>query len=269
MGNQLFQYAALFGISRKTGYRIRFPKPEGNSTGSLKVISIREDFQPIEEYEYALGCFNVSAKQLSFWNRFRYTYNEPHFHFDPKIFNIKDGSDILGYFQSEKYFIHCADDIRNEFKIKDRFYFLAKERIKSFREHGKVLVSIHVRRAGHNDMHEHIPLPVSYYYAALKSFQDEYDNPNFLLFSDDLEWCRDNIILDNLSYAEGNPAIVDFSMMSMCDHHIIANSSFSWWAAWLGENPNKKVIAPRLWFGTKGDVSLHVQDLIPETWIKI
>ena len=103
-----------------------------------------------------------------------------------------------------------------------------------------------------------------------------FDGYSFLVFSDtvkDVEWCKQNIKADYIEFSDGSDInghndIIDFTLMSKCDHNIIANSSFSWWAAWLNNNKEKTVIAPKQWFG-KAYVNHNTSDLIPETWIKI
>ena len=124
---------------------------------------------------------------------------------------------------------------------------------------------------------------MEYYNKAIKQFDKD---SNFLIFSDDIEWAKNNFkgdnfyfitenkiegndVMDTLNISKGgHPDYIELYMMSLCDHNIIANSSFSWWGAWLNENPNKKVIAPKKWFGPAyGDINDN--DLVPETWTRL
>ena len=145
MGNQLFQYAALYGISQKTGYKMKIPPLNNDATGKLTVLGGNfKDGVPFETYEYSLGCFMVTSEYLTTGDilsnhkqnilsriiqklnhskeKFIYhSYEEPYFHFDPNVFDMKDGTDIYGYFQSEKYFSHCLKEIRKDGNISLRF----------------------------------------------------------------------------------------------------------------------------------------------------
>jgi hypothetical protein len=103
---------------------------------------------------------------------------------------------------------------------------------------------------------------MDYYRNAIAEFSDD---TRFLVFSDDIQWCKENFKGDNFHFIEGEKDYVDLYLMSLCNNNIIANSSFSWWGAWLNNTPNKKVIAPKQWFGKAKQ--LNTKDLIPETWI--
>ena len=93
------------------------------------------------------------------------------------------------------------------------------------------------------------------------------DYKNIVVFSDDIPWCKENLIFDNIIFIEGNKDYEDLWLMSLCEHNIIANSSFSWWGAWLNENKNKKVVSPLNWFGQQSNT--NQSDIVPESWIKI
>ena len=126
------------------------------------------------------------------------------------------------------------------------------------------MVSVHVRRGDYTKLQDHHPLcTVEYYEKAMAMFKDH----SFLVFSNDIEWCKENIKGPRVMYSEEESAAKDLQLMASCDHNIIANSSFSWWGAWLNDNQNKKVIAPSNWFGPTCDHSS--KDIVPETWIRI
>lgn len=163
-----------------------------------------------------------------------------------------------GYWQSEKYFIEIENIIRESLK--------PTETIKSrFEEYSiKNSISIHIRRTDYINSNGFHPLQTIDYYKKGLEIIGKYDN--LLIFSDDIKWCKENLKFDNMIFIEGNDDIEDLWLMSLCDNNIIANSSFSWWGAWLNENPNKKVIAPKKWFGKTNQNS---KDIIPELWIKI
>lgn len=293
MGNQLFQYAALYGLADKKGYKMVIPKPSFNIKGELKVTGHTIEGHPIEEYDYCLNYFSITAKTLDrktllglnkshkkwsikqFINSGRFPlsskYLEPHFHFDKEFFNIKDSTDIEGYFQSEKYFFHCSDKIRKEFTIKKKYQKEARKKLSKYRQNSEELISAHIRRLGHEKpeyqkVHKY-PTP-EYYKRALDYFKILYVNPKVIVFSDDLDWCRKNIVGNEIYYSEGNSSIIDFAMMSLCDHNIITPSSFSWWASWLNNNPEKIVVAPAgELFGPEGPQI--ISDFLPKNIIRI
>lgn len=166
---------------------------------------------------------------------------------------------LEGYFQSEKYFSHCRQDIVNAFQI-------PYKKAEGF-------VSIHVRRADYLQYADKHP-PVTYEYikeAVLMFIEKGYKS--FVVCSDDLKWCR--VMFKGLevygavfSYSSTNDPIQDLALMSCCEHNIISNSSFSWWAGWLNQNEDKIVVAPKIWFGP-GNAHLSTIDLLPESWITL
>ena len=167
-----------------------------------------------------------------------------------------------GYFQSEKYFKN------HEKFIKDIFYFNDVDKevndfLNSIKQ-GKTITSIHVRRGDYLKFIDVHPIcSLDYYQKSMELIGES----NFIVISDDIDWCKENIKGDNVFYSEYMDDIYDLSVIKNCDYNINANSSFSWWGAWLNENPNKKVIIPKIWFGT--NKKLDIKDLIPNKWKKI
>jgi hypothetical protein len=128
----------------------------------------------------------------------------------------------------------------------------------------KDYIGIHIRRGDYLRFPDHHPiLPIEYYKTAIDYFKAD----NVFVFSDDIDWCKSNIIGDNIIYIENEKDYIEMYLMSLCENNIISNSSFSWWGAWLNENKNKKVIGPKLWFGNA--IQFISDDIIPEGWIKI
>jgi hypothetical protein len=136
-------------------------------------------------------------------------------------------------------------------------------------------ISVHIRRGDYvtdptiNKVHGTCSVP--YYKIAINRFKTLFENPRFFIFSDDLKWVEDNLCIENFStFISHNGYIKDYEdlrLMSLCKHHIIANSSFSWWGAWLCENSNKIVLAPKKWFNN--ELNEFTYDLIPTSWIRI
>lgn len=225
LGNQMFQYAATFASSKRLGVECGFPE----NTPNLYDI------------------FNISSTKVT--SSQKHLYMEPSFQYSP-IPDI-DNLTLYGYFQSEKYFSDYADAIRKEFTFKDDCADVASG-----------TVSLHVRRGDYLDLQDHHPLcNLEYYNNAMAMFP----GARFLVFSDDIEWCKQNIKGDAIEYSEGNSASTDLQLMTKCDHHIIANSSYSWWGAWLGKNKDKTVVAPKAWFGPAK--RLITDDIYAKGWI--
>ena len=164
--------------------------------------------------------------------------------FDEELFrSCPDNVDLYGCYQSPKYFEHIKDEIKNDFKFSDEVESLCNEMYESIS--GKKVVSLHIRRTDYTVNNNHPLQPISYYENALKLFDK---NVQILVFSDDPKWCQEQGLFadDSVMISEGNDADIDLCLMTKCDYHIIANSSFSWWGAWLGDS--EKVVAPKNWF---------------------
>ena len=211
-----------------------------------------------------LGC---SAIQTSFY------YAERNISFCTNINTISKNCYIIGYWQSYKYFESIEHIIRKEFKFppfcKKQNHFYSKQ----IQESNSV--AVHIRRG--DFLHEknqsvHGICSIEYYQNAIRIISNLIANPTFFIFSDDSKWVIDNF---NISYEKfivtGNfntNSFRDMQLMSMCKHNIIANSSFSWWGAWLNSNPSKIVIAPKNWYSAT-ELNELTEDLIPKEWKKI
>jgi len=228
--NQLFQISSTIGTGVKLGHSYGFPK------------------WPYQKY------FKNPLPKSKIWPGAQ--YQEPTFHYNE--INVQDNTNLSGYFQSEKYFKHCEDLIRYYFefdpglaeKIKAKFAYILKENT----------CAIHVRRKDYVTNLNHSALPYDYYLRAIKLFNDV----KFIVFSDDTNWCN-KMFRDGFLIIKNNSDIEDFILMSFCNHFIIANSSFSWWSAWLSKSEGKKVIAPLEWFGP-GLKHYITKDLYPAGW---
>lgn len=248
LGNQMFQYAATFALARYHGTECVWPvgkQPELHNLLTLRAFKVQHPA-----------------------DRTVYRYREKHFHFDPEFWKQPDGTELSGYFQSEKYFDGYEDQIRREF-----VFMAADVEPPEFNMETCCFdgwVSVHVRRGDYLSFPDHHPpLTVEYYREAMGRFPDK----RFMVFSDDPGWCLLNLkpLAETVNIITGNPAHEDMRRMSLCESHIIANSSFSWWGAWLDPNPDKKVIAPGEkfpWFGP-AKAGWDTKDLIPEGWVRL
>lgn len=191
--------------------------------------------------------------------------------FYPEVYNKQyRNAYFLGQFQSYKYLENCELEVRNAFefdllKLSNRTKELSKlmEEVNS--------VSLHVRRGDYQNAYYINGLgnvvTLDYYKRAINYIKQKIHNPVFFVFSDDLEYVKSNILLDNVIYVDfnrGDNSWQDMYLMSKCKHNIIANSTFSWWGAWLNNNESKIIVAPQKWWAT-----LDKDDLIPTKWIRI
>lgn len=245
LGNVMFQIAAGYShaIKLKT---------------SLKVVKPALHFSHGDVYTKYKN--NILA-QIEFINVSNYLlYKEPFFHYTR--LPLHSPITLDGYFQSEKYFVDYRDDILNLFKFPKKVILYTKKKYQNLLNNP--LISLHVRRGDYLKFPGVHPLcTLEYYKQALSKLPDIN---KVLIFSDDIEWCKQNFIGDRFIFIQEEDYI-SLYLMSLCDYNIIANSSFSWWGAWLNQNPNKVVIAPKLWFGLKSNHNIN--DLIPSSWIKI
>ena len=272
LGNQMFQYAALKGIAAHRGYEYTIP-PENPK------IQI-DNYGLIEAFELS------DNKKIGWLNTQYDIIAEKHFHFDEDLFNtFPDGSGLYGFFQSEKYFKHIEDEIREDFTFKKEWL----EPCEGFRKDlGDEVIFLHVRRGDPNladkrgfkwaytqCSSQHPPQPLEYYEKALKEFDD--DMP-VIVFSDSIDWVKeqdlfkpDRFMISEQTDKFSDGALVpyiDLCLMTLCDHAIIANSSMSWWGAWLIQNEYKKVVAPKMWFGS-AYADKDTKDLYPKGCIVI
>jgi len=238
LGNQMFQYAALRGIASRHGYSYSIPY-------SL-FVNAWTDHQ-------LNTCFKLN-KNIVYGATNNKTINESSFSFDEHIFNnCPDNIDISGYFQTEKYFAHIKNEIIKDFTFRINFD-------KPFNEY----IALHVRRGDYVNQPNHHPVcSVDYYMNALSIIEDDIP---IVIFSDDINWCKENI--EASLYMENTTNIQDLYLMTQATHNIIANSSFSWWGAWLNQNPEKIVVCPKNWFGPAYS-HYNMNDLRPEDWIQL
>ena len=272
LGNQMFQYAALKGIAAHRGYEYTIP-PENPR------IQI-DNYGLIEAFELS------DNKKIGWLNTQYDIIAEKHFHFDEDLFNtFPDGSGLYGFFQSEKYFKHIEDEIREDFTFKKEWLEPCEEFRKDL---GDEVIFLHVRRGDPNladkrgfkwaytqCSSQHPPQPLEYYERALKEFDD--DMP-VVVFSDSIDWVKeqdlfkpDRFMISEQTDKFSDGALVpyiDLCLMTLCDHAIIANSSMSWWGAWLIQNEYKKVVAPKMWFGP-AYADKDTKDLYPKGCIVI
>jgi hypothetical protein len=228
----MFQIAATVGYAKKHGISYRLPKWFTTDGFDLSHI-FKGPFGTADQTE---------AQEYKYYDMY---YTE--------IPESKGNLRLDGYFQNEKYFKGAEEELRKIFSTDSGVFF------------GNVC-SIHVRRGDYLKYPLiHTNIGMDYYKKAIEIMRSRgYEK--FMVFSDDIDWCKQNFIGDEYSFSEGHRNYQDLNMMSSCKSHIIANSSFSWWGAWLGGNPQKTIIAPEQWFGPEGPSNYEI---VPENWIKL
>lgn len=259
LGNQLFQFSSTFGIAKKLGYEVAFPK-ENVEHGSVEHFKDGVTRTVVFDLPKA---FEIPEHLLKENIKLDKQRKERFFHFDENLFAIEDNVDIEGYMQTDRYFSHCETELRSILTFKKEIRQTAE---KLFPKVMGKTISIHVRLGDYVNLQAFHPVcEPDYYLKAAETFQNEH--PYFIIFSDDTDHCKKIYEeSENVLYIDNKDPYVDLCLMSMCDHNIIANSSFSWWAAWLNTNQDKTVIAPKKWFGPAYEGINDTKDLIPKNW---
>jgi hypothetical protein len=250
LGNQMFQIASTIGVALQNGKDFSFPDWVcRHSSNSYVDLFIKK----LPKLEINKNIINI--------NETNFSYDEILLPNDNNIYSLK------GYFQSEKYFKDYKNVINEYFTLKPE---INNSILEKYQDILKNSCSLHIRRGDYLHQTKHHPTQdLKYYYDSINLlYGNNLENTNLLIFSDDIGWCKKNINIQgtNIHFIEGNLNIVDMFLMSLCDNNIIANSSFSWWGAWLNKNDNKTVVAPKNWFGPHNS-HLPTKDLFCESWI--
>jgi len=267
LGNQMFQYAlGLSFVSRGVSVKLdisKFETQQGHNGFELQnVFAV-----------HPLYCSGVEIKLLKTFSKLRHKilgtpYKEKaawQWQYQAEVNKLQNGY-LKGYWQCEKYFSHAAGLVKQQFSfsaVTDEVNSAMLNKIRNCNS-----VSLHIRRGDYLSPGIGASLGMEYYIEAIKYINDTITSPVYFIFSDDIEWAKENIQAADkefISWNKGNNSYIDMQLMSNCKHNIIANSSFSWWGAWLNSNTEKLVIAPRPWMPshTSG------KDIIPEKWIPL
>lgn len=257
LGNMMFQIAASYSISIDKSIECSFP----NLDNHLNYLNLDRTYNPRLNYSQE---YNIFFSKL---NRISPQYTLPIINFPFEYCNLdlpKDNFFISGYFQSEKYFSKHKNEILKLFEVGHSMYKMLREKY-SFINNIKS-TSIHIRRGDYVQFQNFHPiLPIEYYHNAVEELRNYTDM--FIVFSDDIDWCKNIFIGDNFFFVENEKDYLEMILMSMCNNNIIANSSFSWWGAWLNDYSDKKVIGPKIWFGPS--INHNTDDIIPFEWSKL
>ncbi|MBU6159306.1 MAG: alpha-1,2-fucosyltransferase [Bacteroidetes bacterium] len=284
LGNQMFQFAAGLALAKKKQTNLY-----------LDIISFNSKYsqQPVTPRKYELNIFDLPAEiltiaqtkkilrnkdfRLPIWKpnkKLTYTfYKEPGYEYRPYLENTSLPVYLDGYFQSHRYFSDYKMLIQQAFSFEKKIShdFISPTLTQIINENS---VSVHIRRgdyiADQPTNQYHGTCSIEYYKRSIERIANELSNPHFFFFSDDISWVKQNFSALNkpktfVAENFGSDNWKDMYFMSKCKHHIIANSTFSWWGAWLSNQPEQIVIAPQRWFQT----NLSDKDLIPNEWIRL
>ena len=279
LGNQMFQYALAYSLSKSSGENIIFdPYHLENRfflanwtfrSFELDVFWITKKYTPPSYFSshYIHPEFTRLIKTILYWKLYLREKR------GILIKNFPKNSYLDGWFQSYKYFSPYEKDIRNVFTVKTPITLKNKHLLDEILLSSNQSVSLHIRRGDYVILHSvnkwHGICSIGYYEEAITFMVNTLQKPRFYIFSDDIAWCKEHIhfpegIMHSYIDHNGSAGHEDLRLMYSCDHHIIANSSFSWWWAYLGRNPERIVIAPKKWLQTD---LFSTTDLIPPTWI--
>lgn len=283
-GNQLFQYAAGRCLAEKHQTQLKLDifsfEEDKLRKYLLPTFNIPQTFATREEIQ-RLKAPTIPTRMMNYFSRIHrflslnplVTYkHETHFQFDTGFFSLPCNVYLEGHWQSEKYFKDIESIIRQEFRLKaipnEQNTYMAGV-IRDVSDS----VSVHIRRGDYVSnpitYKVHGVCSAEYYHTAIEHITQKSANPHFFIFSDDPMWVEKNFKITYphtyVTHNQKDDGPLDMWLMSLCTHHIIANSSFSWWGAWLANNPKKIVIAPKRWFNNS---KINTSDLVPRSWLR-
>lgn len=287
LGNQMFQYATALRLAHK------------NHTSLKLDASVYENMAAIDTpRQYELSVFAIEAElataqdlarvvppaqRRSLAQRIKhrlgvgsdiFIYGEAGSSFQPLTLQLPDNTMLVGWWQNEKYFKDIRNTLIAEFTPKVSLSKTSATFLKRI-EAIENSISLHVRRGDyvsnpHANVH-HGLTPLEYYGAAVEYIRRYTKDPHFFVFSDDITWCKQNLDLGkDATFVIGNDGVQayeDLILMSHCHHNIVANSSFSWWGAWLNDNSDKVVIAPQVWY--QNEQANSETEIVPEDWVRL
>ena len=279
LGNQMFQYA--YYLNQKTFLQDKcikfditwFNKNKGHNGYELeKIFDVKIDYAELEDIRESGKPINRidKIKNKILFKRKPWYSPAPNYAitYIPELCDHEEGY-FLGFWQSEKYFKNVAEKIRKDFNFKvplDARNLILKTDIEKNNS-----ISMHIRRGDYLEPQNKLfqVCTIDYYKNAINFIEQHVINPKYYIFSNDIPWCKENLKLQNAVYVDWNTgadSYKDMQLMSYCKHNIIANSSFSWWGAWLNNNPDKIVCVPEKWFDLP---DCETKDVCPDEWIRI
>lgn len=283
IGNQMFQYAAGRALSLAIGREHRI------DLSGFANYRLHHGFELSRAFNVSVEYADTATMQMMLrwracrlakmflrrerfkWLRGKKFVVEPQFNYWPEFFNLTGDCYLYGYWQSARYFKSVESVIRKDFSFREPLS--GKNADLASEIHHSAAVSLHVRRGDYVSDPKNISVmqvcSLEYYRNAINYIAEHVEHPIFFIFSDDVTWVRKSLSTEYpcvyVDHNRGYESYKDMQLMSLCKHHVIANSSFSWWGAWLNANPEKLVVAPKNWFRNDNDD----RDLIPMEWVRL
>ncbi len=292
LGNQLLQYAigrelsitkgvplkldiSFFADQNLRSYKLNHFNINAQVATRLDIEPFREEIESYNNLHQQSSLYSKLYRNIEpiFYPKYTKNYFKEHIWWvlEPSVFKTPSNVYIEGYWQHYKYFENMQQQIFEELTLKEASGAKAESLLSAIKNN-KSSVAVHIRRgdyvtdSGANYLMG--VLPVSYYQNAINYIMQKISNPTFYFFSDDLDWVKKNIQVNTpVCYVDGNVDYIDLDLMRHCAHNIIANSTFSWWGAFLNRNPNKIVVAPDKW-SAREDVNKNIKIQFP-TWVKL
>ncbi|MFZ4582123.1 MAG: alpha-1,2-fucosyltransferase [Paludibacter sp.] len=288
LGNQMFQYASAKALALRLNVELKLDISHLVDRTPKEGLTFRD----YELNHFCIGDQIATEKELrkyipNLWHSPEYLkqlykikrfcsglrlYREDVFFEYNKAFDtLKDNTYLYGYFQTQDYFLSAEAEIRTCFQMKQPVDILNQQLIEKI--NGCNSVSVHIRRGDYEQSVFELLNMESYYLPALKLISNSVENPRFYIFTNDLEWTKNafsalDYNISILSHNTNENSYKDMILMSQCKHNICANSSFSWWGAWLNNAENKMVVAPKKWYASGRHAEI-IRNLVPGNWIKL
>ncbi|WP_165020339.1 alpha-1,2-fucosyltransferase [Dysgonomonas sp. ZJ279] len=282
LGNQMFQYAAAKGLAKRLNtsvaidlYALEKKTQTTNRLYALDIFNIDEKITSSLKTKLFVKARPFIQKHYPFFQKLGFFSDRWAILYEPKFETLGGNIFMSGYFQSERYFKETEEDIRRDFTFRyplDGKNLELSEEIKNTNS-----VAVHIRRGDYvtdkSAVNNFVTCDKGYYEKAIEIIRTKVVNPVFYIFSEDFDWVKENLSFGDapIHYVRGNSgnkSYIDLQLMSLCKHNIIANSTFSWWAAWLNNNSDKIVIAPDKWYADENKNEL-LDEFYPKGWIKI
>ncbi|NTV93420.1 MAG: alpha-1,2-fucosyltransferase [Chlorobiaceae bacterium] len=283
LGNQMFQYAAAKALAERHHTELKLDlswfQTHSYRKYQLNHFNITAKAVTGSELQKFTGKYRLFPQRLLWYitgmNRHYRYFREASFDFDSGWLDCGPDTIIDGYWQSEQYFCEIAGTIVQEFSVASPLSEKSRE-MKTYIQNTES-VAVHIRRgdyvmSGIKESVIHGPLESHFYDDALAIIARKTRSPHLFIFSDDIPWVKENLRFDfparYVDHNDESSGFEDLHLMSECRHNIIANSTFSWWGAWLNRNPSKIVIAPKQWFPDP-KMNKLTSDLIPDSWVRL
>lgn len=283
LGNQMFQYATARSLAAKHEAEVRLDlswfdqtnNQEGSRFFELECFNFKQRSMDPSRYLLVPHAYGRKGRILlrlgkPFKKKLNH-YQEAHYYLNEPVLQAPDNSYLAGHWTTEKYFNDQRGTILNDFTWTSQLYEDSKKVLDNITS-SETPVGVHVRRGDYvsspTTNKYHGVMDIGYYHQAENILKKKFGKLQLFIFSDDQAWVKRNLKpTSTTSYVEINKkGSDDMRLLKECKHFVIANSTFSWWAAWLGQDPQKTVVAPKQWAQT---TAIDTRDVVPKDWLRI